>query len=325
VSTLDLRTVPAEWVPLVQEFFASIEDPAERAELEAIFVQRFEEGRQRALLRELTRPEPTLDGAPFQPRSLRHDWAHDGTELWDVSPQGKSIPHGVGYRCLVCRDARFVRRDVPVGHPDFGQAFPCKCQREDAAFRAALLRERFARAGLAPALTRCTFESFEALPGATGGLNAAYAVVEAHRQAVEAPRWLALHGPPGTGKTHLLTAALQHMLPLTEGVGATLGSLLAACKRDGFARDEEITQRAIGAPVLLLDEVGAHSEGDWAREKVERILNARYEARAWTLLGLTVAPPNVEAWSPRIASRLSDRRLVVQATLTCGDYRRRES
>jgi DNA replication protein DnaC len=31
--------------------------------------------------------------------------------------------------CPICKNARFVRRDVPVDHPDFGRAVPCACAR----------------------------------------------------------------------------------------------------------------------------------------------------------------------------------------------------
>lgn len=33
---------------------------------------------------------------------------------------------GSGLVCPVCLGARFVRRDVPYGHPDFGQALRCE-------------------------------------------------------------------------------------------------------------------------------------------------------------------------------------------------------
>jgi|GEM_PF-476008 DNA replication protein DnaC len=31
--------------------------------------------------------------------------------------------------CPICQNARFVRREVPVDHPDFGRAVPCECMR----------------------------------------------------------------------------------------------------------------------------------------------------------------------------------------------------
>jgi hypothetical protein len=34
------------------------------------------------------------------------------------------------YLCQACKDMRFVTRDLPVDHPQFGKAIPCpKCNR----------------------------------------------------------------------------------------------------------------------------------------------------------------------------------------------------
>lgn len=330
-------SVAGEIGQMAEAFFAAIPDAAERADLRAIFERAAEAQRQRTAYWEAHRPEPTLDGRPFQPvyrtpglvpetqppYGPPHDWAHDGTELWDRD-MGVVLPHGTGYRCLVCRDAGFVRPDRAVGHPEFGHALQCRCRTENPAERAQLIARRLARSGIPVELARCTLDTFRQRNGATHALNAVYALTAAHRTGAEAPRWLVLYGEPGTGKTHLLTAALQQMLPLAEGFGATVGMFLDACKANQFARDAELTAQAIDAPILLFDEVGAQGDGDWGREKIERILNARYERHAWTLLGVTVARENVAGWSPRLASRFEDRRLVVSTTLTCSDYRRQE-
>ena len=43
--------------------------------------------------------------------------------------------------CRVCGDAGWVSKRVPVGHPDFGEAFPCRCQQQqDPISRAEALR-----------------------------------------------------------------------------------------------------------------------------------------------------------------------------------------
>ena len=35
--------------------------------------------------------------------------------------------------CPICKGAGWVSKQVPVGHPDFGEAFPCRCQEGDEA------------------------------------------------------------------------------------------------------------------------------------------------------------------------------------------------
>src|SRR5579875_2015745 len=59
-------------------------------------------------------------------------------------------------RCPRCHDAGFVRREVPVGHPDFGKAVPCACRAE--ALREQR-RQRLARLSNLGPLTRLTFDN----------------------------------------------------------------------------------------------------------------------------------------------------------------------
>ena len=45
-----------------------------------------------------------------------------------VEPAAEEAPAPA---CARCRDAGFLRRDVPLGHPDFGKLVPCPCRSED--------------------------------------------------------------------------------------------------------------------------------------------------------------------------------------------------
>lgn len=49
--------------------------------------------------------------------------------------------HGSGLVCPECCGDRFVRKDVPVGHPDFGEIFRCKSCCEGNNVNAALERK----------------------------------------------------------------------------------------------------------------------------------------------------------------------------------------
>jgi DNA replication protein DnaC len=310
----------AELLDVMAAFFPDYTED-DLAPLRVYWAGLLEAQRQRNVYWETHRPQPLLDGKPFEP--LRRTPGPVPAEPPPYGPPSDWLhDQSAGYRCLVCRDSGFVRQECQVRESGFGQAVDCQCRTEHPQVRAALIATRLTRSGIAPALARCTLETFTRRTGTTHALNAVYALCAAHRTGADGPRWLVLYGEPGTGKTHLLTAALQQMLPLAEGFGAGLGMFLDACKANQFARYHELTQQAIDAPILLFDEVGAQGDGDWGREKVERILNARYERQAWTLLGITMASENVTQWSPRLASRFADRRLAVSATLTCSDYRR---
>jgi DNA replication protein DnaC len=326
---------------LLDHLLDTAEDDTERAELQRRFDEAAEAQRQRNVWWETHRNPPTLDGRVRRPvyrtpgpvptdapaYGPPHDWGHDGTELWDRYPDLDGSVRWVrhpanAYRCLVCRDTRYVRHDAPMGSPEYGLAFLCRCQTENAPAPPTPAQTRFINAGLRPELARCTLENFLRRDGTSLALNAVYALCTAHRTGGETPRWLILYGDTGTGKTHLLIAALQEMLAREEGAATTATKFLEACKADQFAYEGQITQQVIDARILLLDEVGTQSSGDWGTGKLEYVLNERYEQRAWTLLGMTMARDQLDAWSARLASRFADRRLAVSATLTCTDYRR---
>lgn len=259
---------------------------------------------------------------PLGPAS---DHQHDGTEMWNYSEaNGKLIvlhDHGVGYRCTRCRDCRWVRHDVPVGHHEFGKVFPCECVSDDPVWRRTIKERRLERSGIPGELLDCTLDSFVAIEGTERAVAAVRALLDAHRTGAEHLRFLALYGAPGRGKTHLLIAALQPILLLADAFASTATAFLQECKANQFELDVRLTQMAIETPVLCLDEVGSQVEGDWGREKLERIINARLEHKRWTLLGFTANVEEINKWSPRIGSRMSDKRMVARALLSGPDYR----
>src|SRR5438445_806606 len=55
--------------------------------------------------------------------------------------------------CAICKDHGFVRRDVELGHPDFGRAIPCSC-------RLGEVRERLRRRSNLGSLGSRSFETF---------------------------------------------------------------------------------------------------------------------------------------------------------------------
>jgi DNA replication protein DnaC len=253
------------------------------------------------------------------------DHQHNGTEMWNYSEaNGKLVvlhDHGIGYRCTRCRDCRWVRHDVTVGHHEFGKVFPCSCVIDDPVWRRTIQERRLERSGIPGELLDCTLDSFQVIEGTEHAMAAVRTFLDAHRTGSEHLRFLALYGAPGRGKTHLLIAALQPILLLSDVFASTAGAFLQECKANQFELDVRLTQAAIETPVLCLDEVGSQVEGDWGREKIERILNARLEHKRWTLLGFTADIDEIKAWSPRIGSRMSDKQVVARALLSGPDYR----
>src|SRR5512141_1602776 len=96
--------------------------------------------------------------------------------------------------CPRCGGLGFVRRDVPVGHPDFGRAIPCECKAVEVAERT---RDDLRRAGNLDLLAHMTFDRF--IPDGRGlspdkqrNLRVAYDVARGY--AAEPRGWLLLKG-----------------------------------------------------------------------------------------------------------------------------------
>jgi DNA replication protein DnaC len=108
--------------------------------------------------------------------------------------------------CPICGGAGFLRRDVPVDHPDFGRAFPCECKIRET--HLANLDDLRRNSGLA-ALSQMTFETFR--PDGIGlnsikRRNLREVFEKARGFAPEGNGWLVLKGGYGSGKTHLAAA-----------------------------------------------------------------------------------------------------------------------
>src|SRR6266542_1543672 len=94
----------------------------------------------------------------------------------DASPAPEPEPEP---SCPICKDHGFVRKDVDLGHPDFGRAFPCTC-------RAGEMRDRLRRRSNLGHLTGKTFEEFHP-EGRDGPIDGLYEAFEKSRVMATAP------------------------------------------------------------------------------------------------------------------------------------------
>ena len=76
------------------------------------------------------------------------------------------------WRCPVCKDAGWVRMEVPVGHPNFGRLIHCECRFSEQAERE---RETLRRLSNLDGFTRHTFEDFEPVAGTEEAFDVARA------------------------------------------------------------------------------------------------------------------------------------------------------
>ncbi len=191
--------------------------------------------------------------------------------------------------CKTCHGIRFVRRDLPIDHPEFGQALPCPCvQNENAHERQARL-QRYSNLG---PLTRLTFENLIS-PGRSGNSRHQQIFVRCLEHAKEFANdpqgWIVIGGPSGSGKTHLGAAIANQCI--RRGIPAffivvpnLLDHLRAAYRPNADVGYDQLFEQVSNAPVLILDDLGAESHTPWAEEKLFQIVNHRFNARLPTVV-----------------------------------------
>ncbi len=203
-----------------------------------------------------------------------------------------------------------MRRNAPVGDPDFGRAFPCVCQEQvSEGVRQARLR-RYSNLGL---LMDVRLEGLNPLgPSASAEGQARYGVaLEAARGFTERPQGLLLlTGGNGVGKTRLAAAAANRLIELGRPVFFAFVPDLLDQLRGSYAPDSELDYGELfelvkNAPVLALDDLGGHSGTAWAEEKLFQIINHRYIASLPTIVTSSVQVDRLEG---RLQTRLMDSR-----------------
>ncbi|MBC7335156.1 MAG: ATP-binding protein [Clostridia bacterium] len=205
--------------------------------------------------------------------------------------------------CPICRGRGLVLQD--------GRARRCRCMDE----RALAVRRR--AAGLTAALQRQTFSAFELryyepqfLEMARRTLAAAQEFV---RECLEgrARRGLLFTGPVGSGKTFLACAIANALVEGACDVFFVVVPDLLEAIRSGFGRVPEgeantrIEERARGAAVLILDDLGAHNYTDWTRNTLYSLLNHRLNHELPTVITTNLSLEELDAYlGERTISRI---------------------
>ena len=213
--------------------------------------------------------------------------------------------------CPVCGGIGFVYVDVPVGHPDFGKAIPCRCAQEE--FERAL-QARLQRYSNLGSLTRFTFASLLPQGRSAEPQNQqrfSLALEAARAFATEPKGWLVLIGPGGSGKTHLAAAIANERInsgypAFFQSVPDLLDHLRAAFSPDSEIPYDELFERVRNVPLLVLDDLGVQTSTPWTMEKLDQLLNHRFNNELPTVI--TTSAPVAEL-EESLRSRLTDPQL----------------
>lgn len=226
--------------------------------------------------------------------------------------------------CPVCQGIGFVRRDLPLGDPDFGKVQVCVCRQKEVTQAA---HKAIIRMSNLEAFADMTFERFsvEGRGGLTSEQN--NTLITARDLALQYAQglqgWLLLMGGYGCGKTHLAAAIANFVVGLSvPTLFLTVPDLLDWLRYSYDSPEATFESRfeeIRNIRLLVLDDLGTQNTTAWAGEKLFQIINYRYVNRLPTVITTNLDLKDLDG---RISSRLQDPDLVSKVKIQAPDFRR---
>jgi len=123
--------------------------------------------------------------------------------------------------------------------------------------------------------------------------------------------WLVLIGPAGSGKTHLAAAIVNEQInrniPAFFITTADLLDHLRSAFNPGSEMSyDELFERIRNTPLLVLDDFGNHSGTAWAKEKLDQLLNHRFNNTLPTVITTNLPVTELD---DNIRARFNDTKL----------------
>lgn len=188
------------------------------------------------------------------------------------------------------------------------------------------------RSGVPPAYSGCTLENFKTSHLQVepvlfiGFANALLATSGYLREfgRLERPGLL-IHGPHGTGKTHLGVAVLRTLIMRgIPGVFLDCGNMLEQVKATfGTNHKAEAYRAAMENDIVLLDDLGAQASSDWVKDTIGAVITSRCNERKATIVTTNLNPEDfAERLGDRAGSRLREMCKFVPIPVGADDFRK---
>jgi len=226
-------------------------------------------------------------------------------------PKNESIElQSVDSDCQRCGDLGWFTDDVPIDHPEFGKFVICDCQQSQLDEKDNSQLIRYSNLGY---LVRFNFESFVPEFSNVPDIQSLFKI--AKDQAIEfatSPRgWLVLVGPHGSGKTHLAASIANQCIAnghiaIYMDVPDLMDHLRSSFAPNSSYTYSEMFDRVRNTPLLVLDDLGSSYPTPWALEKLQQILNHRFNAELPTVIATSQELSSLDSY---IRSRLQTKPL----------------
>ncbi len=202
--------------------------------------------------------------------------------------------------CQICGGTGWIVKEIDGR----SVSFRCKCQFEK--FSKIYLK----KAGIPKRYQNCKFSNY--IPQTAYQFRALKECEKFFYLFPFVNKGLLLYGPPGTGKTHLAAAILRNVIKYKgqKGVFCDFRNLLLSIKStyDTNESEIEIIENVVKAPLLILDDVGAERNTEWAKEKLNLIINYRYINNLPTIITTNLSfEGSLEQFSSKFDSRTESR------------------